>query len=71
MIKSEYYPKEECNKDIGCQFEPCFLAVKALTIPLEFFLCEQNLEALKRLAIHCLDSMEYVHHVGLHIGVLN
>jgi hypothetical protein len=71
MIKSEYYPKEKCNKDISCQFEPCFLAVKALRTPSEFFLCEQILEALKRLATHCLDSMECVHHVGLHMGVLN
>jgi hypothetical protein len=71
VIKFVYYRKKECNKDIGCQFEPYLSAMRALRTPSEFFLSEQILEALKWLATHCLNSMECVHHVGFHMGVLS
>ena len=47
MNKFLYHLKEECNKDIGCQFEPCLSAMRALSTPSEFFLSEQILETLK------------------------
>jgi hypothetical protein len=70
-VEFEHYLKEECNKYIECQFVPCFHNFRAQLTPSEFVLNERILEALKGLAIHCLDSMEYVHHVGLDMGVLS
>jgi hypothetical protein len=71
MIKSEYYPKEKCNKDIGCKFEPCLPVVRALRTPSELLLSKHILEALKWLVTHCFDSMECMDHVGLHMRVLS
>jgi hypothetical protein len=42
----------------------------ACTLP-EFLLSEQILEAVKWHTSHTLDSMECMHHVGLHMRVLS
>jgi hypothetical protein len=69
MIEEEYYSKEECNKDIGCQLEPCLLDMRAVSALSVLLLSEQVLKALKWLATHCLNLMKCVHHVGLDMGV--
>jgi hypothetical protein len=43
--------------------------VRAVSTFPEFLLSEQVLKALKWLAPQGLNSMEYVHHVGLDMGV--
>ena len=70
MIQKDIYLKEERNKDIECEIEPCLHNVGVVcTLPV-FLVSEPNFKALKWHGTHKLNSMEYVHHISLHIGVL-
>jgi hypothetical protein len=59
------------NEHLGCQHEPSLPEVRvACTLP-EFLLSKQVLESVEWHTTHYLDSMEYMHHVGLYMRVLS
>jgi hypothetical protein len=59
------YPKEECNKDIGCHLQPCLPNVKAAsTFPI-IFLTEHFFKGLQWQGTQCLNTTECVYHAGL------
>jgi hypothetical protein len=71
MLENDYYLKEVGDEHLRCQHEPSLSEVRvACTLP-EFLLSKQVLECVKWHTTHCLDSMECVHHVGLHMRVLS
>ena len=71
IVENVSYPEEIGNKHLSCELVPCLVDVRAVSTLPVFLLRDQILETLKWLSTHRLHSMECVHNVGLHVGVLS